>query len=278
VAVAGVHPTADPSGELSPEPRYGALRREYGPVAHRQLVAGLQVHVAVGGAERSLAVYNALRRYLPELMALSANAPFYGGKDSGMATVRPGICVGLPRQGLPPSLRSWHELVGELRWGALAGSVPDPSRWWWELRPHIVHGTLELRVPDAQTTLREAAGVIAVARALVAALADQHDAGEDAAPVPTWRIAENRWSAARHGLDGELADLDTGLRSSTRERLRDLIEDLAPVVRRIGDAAWLPSAQALTEANGSVRQRETAAALGVPALPKWLADRFLIDA
>ncbi|HWD65531.1 MAG TPA: YbdK family carboxylate-amine ligase [Solirubrobacteraceae bacterium] len=277
IAVAGVHPTAAPVGQLSQEARYASLIREYRPVAQRQLVAGLQVHVAVGGADRSLAVYNSLIRYLPEVMALSANAPFYAGQDSGMATVRPSICVDLPRQGPPPRLESWEELTGELRWGEIAGTVPDPSRWWWELRPHVGHGTLELRVPDAQTTLREAAGVIVLARALVAALAVGHDAGRRPDPRPTWRIAENRWSAARHGLDGELADLDTGQRTATRRRLDDLIDELAPVAGRLGDEGLLPLARALVEANGAVHQRAAVARTGLEALPHWLADRFLLD-
>jgi carboxylate-amine ligase len=141
-----------------------------------------------------------------------------------------------------------------------------------------VHGTLELRVPDAQTTLREAAGIIVIARALVAALAAHHDAGEHVAPAPTWRIAENRWSAARHGLEGELADLDTGRLLPIRSRLRELIEDLGPVARRLGDGDLLPEGRALADANGAVHQRIAAVRVGLPALPGWLADRFLIDA
>jgi carboxylate-amine ligase len=277
IAVAGVHPTAAPIGELSQDARYASLVREYGPVAQRQLVAGLQVHVAVGGADRSLAVYNSLLGYLPELTALSANAPFHAGQDTGMATVRPAICVGLPRQGLPPRLESWEELAAELRWGAAAGALPDPSRWWWELRPHVVHGTLELRVPDAQTTLGEAAGVIVMARALVATLAARHDSGRCPDPAPTWRIAENRWSATRHGLEGELADLDTGRRTPTRRRLHGLIDGLAPAAAQLGDEELLPLARALADANGAVHQRAAVARTGLASLPHWLADRFLLD-
>ncbi len=131
-AVSAVHPFAAPLGVLNQGGRYDEIAREYGTIARRQLVASLQVHVAVGGAERSLAVYNALRCYLPELTALAANGPFHEGVDSGLATVRPGICVLLPRQGVPPALASWEEFAAELSWGGL----PDPTRWWWELRPH----------------------------------------------------------------------------------------------------------------------------------------------
>ena len=98
----------------------------------------------MGGHARTLAVYNALRSHLPELAALAANAPYYAGRDTGLASVRPKICDLLPRQGVPPAIPSWDAYVSALRWGAAAGALPEPGRWWWELRPHPDHGTLEL--------------------------------------------------------------------------------------------------------------------------------------
>ncbi|MHB8694963.1 MAG: carboxylate-amine ligase [Solirubrobacteraceae bacterium] len=197
-------------------------------ILERQLVASLHVHVAVPGVDRSLAVFNALRCYLPELAALAANAPFYAGRDTGLATVRPKINEQLPRHGVPPRIESWERFVSELEWGAAAGAVPQPSYWWWDLRPHIEFATLELRIPDAQSTLDEVAGVLALTQALVATLAGRFDAGEPLPDAPAWRIEENRWLAVRYGLEGELADLDTGERTSTRERLRELVDEVRP--------------------------------------------------
>lgn len=269
-AVAGAHPFAEPLGVLNQGRRYDAIASEYGSVARRQLVTSLQVHVAVGGADRTLAVYNTLRSYLPELTALAANAPFYGGADSGLATVRPGICVLLPRQGVPPPLESWDQFADELRW------LGDPSRWWWELRPHPVHGTLELRVPDAQTTLSEAAGVIAFAQALVATLAARYDAGETLTVVPTWRIAENRFSALRNGVDGTMIDLETGEPHGTRERLHALVDEVEPRARELGSEDLLVHTRASIERNGAIRQREAFADVGMRPLAEWLAERFLL--
>ena len=235
LAVAGTHPFASELGVLNTAPRYAGLRERYASVAHRQLVAGLQIHVAVGGADRSLAVYNALRGLLPEILALAANAPFHGGLDTGLATVRPLIAGQLPRQGLPPFLESWEHYAAELAWGARAGMLSDATQWWWELRPHPRHGTLELRVPDAQTSLGPAAGIAAFVQALCAWLADRVDGGEPVAHPPLWRIAENRWSAIRHGLDGSLADLDSGEPRPTRTRVSELIEHVGPM--RHGSAA-----------------------------------------
>ncbi len=277
-AAAGVHPTAPGQGVLNDGPRYDEIAAEYVSVARRQLVASLQVHVAVGGAERSLAVYNALRCHLPEIAALAANAPFYEGSDSGLASVRPGICVQLPRQGLPPALASWEQFAAELEWGVRSGAMREPARWWWELRLHPRFGTLELRVPDAQTTVAESAGVIAFVQALAATLADRHDAGGALPDASTWRIGENRWSAMRYGVEGSVADLESGRRRLTRERLLALVEEVTPAARRLGGAEMLEHVRASVERNGAIRQREAAETVAIAGLPAWLARQFLAGA
>ncbi len=274
-AAAGVHPFAAPEGEINRGERYERTLAEYGSVARRQLVGALQVHVAVRGADRALAVYNGLRRYLPELAALAANAPFHAGADTGLASARPAIAQLLPRQGLPPPIASWEDLAGALRWGAAAAVVPEPRRWWWELRPHPLFGTLELRVPDAQSTVAGAAAVAAFVQALAAWLADRHDAGETLPDAPTWRIEENRWSAARDGVEGTLADLETGERTSTRTRLHELIDAIAPTARGLGCGDELDAARDLVQTNGAMRQREVAADRGLRGLVAWLADEYL---
>src|SRR4051794_35037723 len=186
---AGAHPFAAAEGVLSPGERYEQLAERYGTIARRQLVAALQVHVAVRPAARALAVYNALRSHLPDLAALAANAPFHEGRDTGLASIRPLIATLLPRQGVPPLLRSWDEYAGALR------SVGDPGAWWWELRPHPTFGTLELRVPDSQATVAHAAAVGAVAHRIISWLAARHEAGEELPGEETWLIEERRWAA-----------------------------------------------------------------------------------
>ena len=268
LAAAGVHPFASAVGELNSGPRYDLTAGEYGEIARRQLVCAFQVHVAVGGASRSLAVYNALRSYLPELGALAANAPYFEGRDTGLASIRPKISELLPRQGVPPAFSSWDAFASALAWGARAGAVPEPRRWWWELRPHPSYGTLEVRVPDSQARLEDAWAIAEVVHSLTAWLAARHDAGDlGAEPVASWRIEENRWSACRDGVSGTLADLWTGERISTRERLLSLLSVLEP----FGDADGLAHARALVACNGAMRQREA----GDPvAATRWLADVY----
>jgi carboxylate-amine ligase len=275
-AAAGVHPFAATEGILSPGDIYAETRERYGRIARQQLVFALQVHVAVGGADRTLAVYNALRSYLPEISALAANSRWHDGRDSEFASVRPKIGEALPRQGVPPRLETWEDYAAALRWGARSGAF-EPRVWWWELRPHTMLGTLEVRVPDAQATVAEGAGVAAFVHALIARLAERYDGGEPLPSHPRWKIEENRWAAARDGVEGALADLDTGENRPTRERLLDLVDELRPCAARIGAEHSLEHARALAGANGAVRQRDAAERGGAQAVARALADGFLGD-
>jgi glutamate---cysteine ligase / carboxylate-amine ligase len=275
VAGAGAHPFAAALGELNEGRRYEGLRDEFASVARRQLVFGLHVHVAVHGADRAVAVHDALRSYLPDLAALGANAPFHEGRDTGLASVRPTISGMLPRQGVPPALGSWEAFEEALRWGARAGALPDVRRWWWELRLHPLLGTIEVRVVDTQTTVAETAAVAALVHALVAWLAERHAAGERLAVAPTWRIAENRWWAARDGIDARLADPQTGERAPVRDRLGRLLDELTPTARRLRCAAELDAAGELLAADGGARRQRAAATAGLQGLVGWLAERLL---
>jgi glutamate---cysteine ligase / carboxylate-amine ligase len=253
IAGSGLHPFASARGPLNPGPHYDATRREHASVASRQLVFGLHVHVAVAGADRALAVHNALRSYLPLLAAFSANAPFHDGIDSGLATLRPRINNLMPRQGIPPVLASWDEYAAALR------RVKDVRRWWWELRLHPSLGTVEVRAPDAQITVADTAAVAAAVHAVVTGLAARLDAGEPLALAETWRIEEDRWSAGRHGLDGDLCDLERDVRRPARE---------------LADEAFGPEIAA-TAPGGAERQRAVAAEHGLRGLVAHLADAFV---
>jgi carboxylate-amine ligase len=274
LAAAGAHPFTSASGVLNSAERYRHTREEYGWVARRQLVFGLHVHVHVRGAERAVAIYNGMRSYLPELAALAANAPFYAGHDTGLASIRPKLSELLPRQGVPPAFGHIEELSEALAWSARAGAGAEPRTWWWELRLHPIHGTVEVRVPDQQTTVNDTAALAAVTHSLVAHLAGRYDEGAPLPVHPTWRIEANRWSACRHGVDGTLADLDTGEPQPTRERLRWLLSELEPVAARVGCASELDRAIDLIEVNGAEHQRAAASEGGAKAVARWLSERF----
>jgi carboxylate-amine ligase len=264
---AGTHPFTAELGVLTDDPRYLRTLAEYGERARRQLVSGLHLHVSLGGADRTLAVYNAMRSHLPELAALAANAPFHAGRDTGLASIRPTIAVNLQRQGVPPYIPSWDWFANGLTWGERSDTVPDARRWWFELRMHTTYGTLELRAPDAQSSVDDVHGIAAFAYGLIHHLAARHDAGEILAADDSWRIDENRWSAMRDGVEGTLADLVTGARRDTREVLLERIETLP-------DTPGLAHARALVDANGALRTRAVAADVGVRGVAEWLCDIY----
>jgi carboxylate-amine ligase len=165
IAAAGTHPFATDWGEITDADHYRAIAGEYIWAARRSLGCGLHVHVAVPGADRALAVYNALRSYLPMLWALGANSPFVGGKDSGLCSIRPKLNEAFPRAGVPPRFATWEELLSFEAWGRSGGLFPDHTHFWWDLRPHLEHGTLELRATDAQTRVEDAAAIAALYQA-----------------------------------------------------------------------------------------------------------------
>jgi carboxylate-amine ligase len=272
-ATAGIHPFSPGVGSISSGPRYRGLAEQYRCVARRELVSALQVHVSVGDPDRALAVYNGARSYLPQLAALAANAPFFEGRDSGLASVRPMIATLLPRQGVPPAIDSFADYARMLAWGASSGAFSDHASWWWELRLHPGFGTLEFRVPDAQTTLTAVAAVAAVIQALVAWLGARHDAGERVTSHPTWMIAENRWLACRDGVEGELVDLTNGVRRRTRQLLEGLLSELSAYAHPL--RADLDGAVRMLDSNGAMAQRAVAREEGVHAVARWLAERFL---
>ncbi len=275
LAAAGAHPFSPGVGELNRLPRYEHTIRDYGRSAQRQLVCALQVHVSVGAADRALAVYNAARSYLPLVAALAANAPFYEGEDTGLASVRPKLGELLPRQGVPPAIESWEAYAETFRWGAASGAFPDSGTWWWELRLHPGFGTLEFRVPDAQSSVADATAIAAVVQALVAWLGERHDAGETLPVQPTWRIEENRWSACRDGIEGHMADLQSGTPDTTRHCLEELLGNLNAFETRFQSRQALTRAHEMTQANGAIAQRRAVSHGGTAAVARWLTEQFV---
>jgi carboxylate-amine ligase len=271
LAGGGVHPFAAPVGVLNGGPRYAAIADEFAGVARRQLVFGLHVHVALDGPDTALAVFNAVREHLPAFAALGANSPFYEGTDSGLASVRPKLNDLLPRQGVPPELPSWEAVAEMHEWGRTTGAVPDAGQWWWEVRLHPVHGTLEVRVCDTQATVADTTALVATVHGLVLLLAARHHAGDLPEPAPCWRIAENRWSACRHGVGGRWFDVRSGTARAMSDHLHALLDDLSPFAA----AAHVDAARDLIDHPRAERLRALVAEHGQHGAMRRMAGRFL---
>jgi carboxylate-amine ligase len=263
LAGAGTHPFANTEGPTSEGPRYAEIAHEYQWAARRGLAWGLHVHVAIAGAERALAVHDAIRQYLPEIAALAGNAPFHEGRDTGLHSVRPKLAEAFPRQGVPPAWHDWQAYAEFLGWGARSGAFADDGRQlWWEVRLHPGFGTLEVRVCDQPATAAESATLAAIIQALCRRLAIDHDAGELPPPIARERIEENRWRALRHGLEGSLLDYRTGEQVPTRERLERLLGELEAPADRLGSGEAFAGAALLLAQTGSERQRALCAGNG----------------
>jgi carboxylate-amine ligase len=272
VASSGTHPFSSSWGSVTPGERYRELAEEYAHATEGNLPSGLHVHVAVPGADRALAVYNAARSFLPELTALAANSPFVDGEDSRLASSRGKFTLAVHRAGVPPEFETWERFVQFVEWGRRGGLLPDASHLWWDLRPHPRFGTLELRSADAQTRLEDAVAIAAVYQALLVWLSERVDAGERLPVHETCRIAENVWRATRYGTRGWMVDHESGEPEETRARITRLLEALEPTAGRLGTTWALLTAQTLVADNGADRQRYVAGRDGLTGLVRWLAD------
>jgi carboxylate-amine ligase len=212
---------------------------------------GLHVHVAINGADRAIKVCSALRNYLPELLALSASSPFVEGVYSYLHSARTQIFTRMfPRCGIPDAFADWDEWERYVRFLYDTRSIDEHTQLWWSVRPHLAFPTVELRICDAQPDLAESRALAALSFALTARVARALDEGE---PLPSWPnrlLEENLWRAIRHGLSGELLDLERGEAVPARARLEALVDWVLPVAEELGAAAYL----AIPAANAAERQ------------------------
>jgi len=269
IAGLGTHPLALPAETFSPGDRYAQIVEQHRLGARLgALASGLHVHIAVHGADRALAVYNAMRGYAPLFTALAANAPFIAGQDTGLATVRPTLADALPRQGVGPHLPAWSDLEELVEWGRRTGAIPDPAKLWWECRLNLRLGTIEMRAPDAQSSLDDDHALIALAHALVADLCERLDGGERLPAHDTLRIQENRWRAMRFGMDAELIDLDTDRPVPAPDAVARLLDRVA----RHGTPESLAHVRALAARDEPGEQRRVARLHGSAGIVARAAD------
>jgi carboxylate-amine ligase len=208
---------------------------------------GLHVHVGIRGADRAVAVHNGLRRFLPELLVLSASSPFVEGVSTGLHSARTQIFTRMfPRCGVPDAYDGWRGFEDYVRTLYETGSVTEHTQLWWSVRPHLAYPTIEIRICDGQPRVEEAQSLAAFAYALTARIARAVDEGEQVSEHPHRMIEENIWRAIRNGLSGELIDLDSLRVRSARAALEELAEWTLPVADELGVTPYLkvPAANA----------------------------------
>jgi glutamate---cysteine ligase / carboxylate-amine ligase len=241
------------------------------PWASRSLLAcGMHVHVAVGDADRAIALHDRLRSYLPLLGAVSANSPIYDGLDAGVASARAHLNQSLARFGSPPAFGSWNNFAAFVRWGAAGGVIADPSYHWYGLRLNPLHGTVEVRVFDVQTDVTRAAALTALTQSLAAWLLHRIDNGKRVRVHDHHRIQESLWLAARDGAQASLPDLDTGRLTPVEAQLAQLVGNLRPHAEALGCAHHLDRLVRLQQLPGHEQQRRVFRGGGLRHLIDWL--------
>jgi carboxylate-amine ligase len=220
-------------------------------VVWRNNTFGLHVHVGIRGADRAIAVHNGLRRFLPELLALSASSPFVEVVSTGLHSARTQVFTRMfPRCGVPDAYDGWQGFEDYVRVLYETGSVTEHTQLWWSVRPHLAYPTIEIRICDGQPRLEEAQALAAFAYALTARIARAVDEGEPLADHAQRMIEENTWRAIRRGLAGDMIDLDTLRVRPARAALEELVEWMLPVADELGVTPWLK----IPAANAAERQ------------------------
>jgi carboxylate-amine ligase len=255
---AGTHPfSLFERQRITAKDRYRALVDQMQYIARRELIFGLHVHVAVDDPEKAIQVVNALIGHLAELVALSSNSPFWRGEPTGLASSRHMVFAAFPRSGPPPRFQDYAdyaEVVGQLE---RTGCIADYTHIWWDIRLHPRLGTIEIRICDAVTQLDDVVAITAYCQALVKHYSERFDAGDEIPSFHRILTTENKWLAARYGLEAPVMDLVTARRNrmSVAQVVRRTLKLLAPHAKELGSEKELAGVeQILRRGNGADRQ------------------------
>ena len=249
--------------------RYRNLVDQLQYVARRELIFGMHMHVAVDDPEKAIQVMNGLLVHLPQMLALSASSPFWRGEPTGLSSSRQMVFAAFPRSGPPPRFRDYEdyaEVVGQLE---RTGCIADYTHIWWDIRPHPRLGTIEMRVCDAVTRIEDVVAITAFFQAIVKMYCELYEAGKE---IPTWHrllTTENKWLAARYGLEAPIMDLATGRRNRVpvAQLVRRTLRDIEPHARELGSERELEGVrEILARGNGADRQ-----------LRVWNANRDIVE-
>ncbi len=251
---------------ITPDERYYRLADLLQETVVRPVTFGLHVHVGVESGDRAIAVANRMQAELPILLAMSANSPFWHGRATGHHAHRVEVLEGFPTGGMMPPLSSWAEFAELLGRMKAAGFIESHRELWWDVRPSIENGTLEVRICDMPADLPDLLGLTAMIQCLVRAISDEIEAdpGGSTTPAPhPLLLRQNRWRACRFGPDAELVDPITLEARPARVAARELIDRLMPVADRLGCRRALAHAAAMTtRPSGSEMQLQLYRELG----------------
>ncbi|HWT91924.1 MAG TPA: carboxylate-amine ligase [Solirubrobacteraceae bacterium] len=257
IGSAGTHPYALwEEQRIVARPRYRELVEALRFVARQELIFGMHVHIGIDDPDKAIHVANGMRVHVPVLMALSANSPFWRADATGLQSSRMPVFRQFPRVGIPPWYKDFADYERRINFMIESGVMADPTYLWYDVRPHPKFGTVEVRACDSQTRLEHTVGLAALTQAMAKELAEHFEAGTELSDYPWEMIDENKWLAARHGLDGELVDLPTNDRVTTKALVRRLLDRLREHAQDLGAEDALEGVEdLLARGTGAHRQR-----------------------
>jgi carboxylate-amine ligase len=273
---AGTHPFAHWSQQqVTDKERYATVVDRTQVWGRQQVVYGVHVHVGIEDRDKVLPIVRSLLVYVAHLQALSASSPFWEAADTGYASMRALLFQQLPTAGLPYQFAQWHELERYVDDMLRTGVIDDFTEVRWDVRPAPHFGTVEVRICDGTSNLRELAALGALVHCLVEHLSTLLDEGRPLPTMPRWYVHENKWRAARYGLDAIIILDEDGNEELVTDATSRLLDDLAPVAARLGCSAELDGVRDILRLGASYqRQRAVAAAHGAgqPALEAVVAS------
>jgi carboxylate-amine ligase len=253
---AGTHPFAQWFDQrITPNERYDRLLDRTQWWGRQMMIWGIHVHVGIDARDKALPIVNGLLAYYPHLQALSASSPFWGGANTGYASNRALMFQQLPTAGLPWQFGTWanyEEYVQDL---VTTGVVTDHSEVRWDIRPSPKWGTVEMRACDGLSTTDEVGAVAALIHCLTDRMSGRLDEGEEPMTLQPWFVRENKWRAARYGLDAEIIVAPDGAERLVSDCLLELVDDLAPEAERLGCVEELQTIPRILETGASYQRQ-----------------------
>ena len=256
IGSAGTHPFALWEDQrIVARPRYRDLISGLQFVARQEIIFGIHIHVGVDHPDKAIHVTNGMRVHLPLLLALSGNSPFWRGDSTGLDSTRTPIFRAFPRVGIPPRYDNFEDWARRIEFMMESKVIGDYTYLWYDVRPHPNFGTVEVRVMDSQTRVEHTLALAALVQAMVKELAEHFDEGKELSRYPYEMLDENKWMAARHGLDAQLVDLPDKDRVPVPELTRRLMTRLRPHAEELGSEADFDCIEEILDrGNGASRQ------------------------
>ncbi|MEO6048085.1 MAG: carboxylate-amine ligase [Candidatus Kapaibacterium sp.] len=256
IGAASTHPFSRwETQEIHPDERYQLIVEDMQVLARSLLIFGMHVHIGIENRETQIQIMNEMRYFLPHILALTVNSPFWSGYDTGLKSYRSKVFERFPRTNIPDPFQSWGEYESYTNLLIKTGCIDNPKRIWWDIRPHPNFPTLEVRICDLPMTLNETVAIAALIQAVAAKLFALYRKNLSFRVYSRALIMENKWRAVRYGLDGKLIDFGRQREKGTRDLIRELLMFVDDVVDDLGSREQISMVNDILEnGTGAARQ------------------------